>query len=188
MVGSERSGSFTDQDPHHVGVFLEIAISRAVTYRADAHGRHGAEILGEGRDYGCAGGSGEFEGGSTGINGFVFEKRRGGRGGDGKHAVLRVDGAAAHVDGRTMDGFDAEQIEGEADADDVADGIDRAHFVEMHLFDIDAVDGGFGFAQHAEDALGFGFYGSGEIGGMDHLQDSARDGDASAVRSHRHGI
>ena len=50
---------------------------------------------------------------------------------------------------------DGEQIEGKADADDVADGIDRADFVEMHLFDIDAVDGGFGFAQNAEDALGF---------------------------------
>ncbi len=87
--------------------------------------------------------------------GLFCKKRRGGRGGDGKHAVLGVDGAAAGVDGRAVDGFDSEQVEREADADDVADGIDRAHFVEVHLFDIDAVDGGFGFAQHPEDALGF---------------------------------
>ena len=48
-----------------------------------------------------------------------------------------------------MDGFDSEKIEGKADAYDVADGIDRAYFVEMHVFNIDAVNGGFRFSQNA---------------------------------------
>ncbi len=73
--------------------------------------------------------------------------------------MFGVDGATADVNGRAVNPVDAEQVEGEADADDIADGIDRADFVKMHLFDIDAVDSGFGFAENLEDALGIGFDG-----------------------------
>ena len=54
--------------------------------------------------------------------------------------------------------LDAEKIKGERDADDVADRIHRADFVEVNLFDVDAVDGGFGFSEeHVEDLFGFVF-------------------------------
>jgi hypothetical protein len=88
--------------------------------------------------------------------------------------VLGVHGAAAHIDGRAVDLVDAEQIEGEARADDVADGIDRADFVEVHLFYGDAVDGGFRLAEDAEDALGVGLDRVGQIGGVNHFQDAAQ--------------
>src|SRR5262249_23684995 len=69
-----------------------------------------------------------------------------------------------------------ELIEREGDTDDVADGIDGADFVEVHLFNIDAVDGGFGFAQRLEDAFGGGFGAVGRsarIHGANHFDDAA---------------
>ena len=46
---------------------------------------------------------------------------------------------AADVDRRAVDRIDASSDKRRASADDIADGIHRAHFVEMHFFDRDAV-------------------------------------------------
>ena len=46
-----------------------------------------------------------------------------------------------------------EQVETHADADDIADGIDRADFVEVNVFDTDAMSERFGFAEDLEDAM-----------------------------------
>ena len=67
--------------------------------------------------------------------------------------MLGIYSAAAHIYGRTMDLFDIEQMEREADSDDVANRIDRTHLVKMHLLDIHAVHGRFGFTKHAEHVL-----------------------------------
>ena len=64
-------------------------------------------------------------------------------------------------------------MQAHANADDVADGIDRADFVEMDLFDTDAVGGGFGFSERLKNASSGDFNGIGQIGGSDHFQDSA---------------
>ena len=62
-----------------------------------------------------------------------------------------------------MDCLRAEQIESEAGADDIGDGIDRAHFVEVHLFDRYAVDPGFGLAQPLKTASAFSLVRSGRL-------------------------
>ena len=54
-----------------------------------------------------------------------------------------------------------EQIERDAGADDVGDGIDRADFVEMNFFDGDAVDPRFGFAEPLKDGEALCFARSG---------------------------
>jgi hypothetical protein len=55
---------------------------------------------------------------------------------------------------------------GEADADDVADGIDRADFVEVHLFDIDAVTAASASASTWK-TRSLGLHGIGQIGGRE---------------------
>ena len=72
--------------------------------------------------------------------GLPAKQIRGGGSGDGKDAVLGLDGAAADVDGGAADFVDVEQIERDAGADDIGDGIGRADFVEVDFFDRDAVD------------------------------------------------
>ncbi len=85
--------------------------------------------------------------------------------------MFGFDCTAACVDGRAVDGVDAEQVDGEAGSDDIADGIDGAHFVEVDFFEGRAVNGGFGFGEGAEDAFGGGFHGFGEGGGGDQVDD-----------------
>ena len=52
-----------------------------------------------------------------------------------------------------------------------ADGIDRAHFVEMDFFDGDPMHLRFGFAQLIEDGDGIFFGARRDLGGVDHLDD-----------------
>ena len=134
------------QDAQHVGLIFEIAVASAVADARDAHGGERAEVGGERCDEGGSGGRGEFDGGAARVDGFAFEQRRGGGGGDGEHAVFGVDGAAADVDGRGMDFADVEEVERYAGAYDVGDGIDGSDFVEVDFFDGNAVDAGFGVA------------------------------------------
>jgi hypothetical protein len=87
--------------------------------------------------------------------------------------MFGIHGAAADVDGRAVDLFDSKQIEREADADDVADGIDCADFVKMDLLDVDAVNCRFRFSKGAEYALGVCFHSLGDVDRVDHLKDAA---------------
>ena len=54
--------------------------------------------------------------------------------------MLGIHGAAADVDGRAVDLFDSKQIEREADANDVANGIDCADLMKVNFADCGPVD------------------------------------------------
>ena len=69
----------------------------------------------------------------------------------------------------TMD-VDAEQFERDASAHDIRDGIRRAYFVEMHVFDWHLVDGRFGFSQSLKHGRGVLFGALGQGGVVDHFQ------------------
>ncbi len=53
-----------------------------------------------------------------------------------------------------MNLIDVEQIERDAGADDIGDGIDRAHFVKMNFFDRDPVNLRLGLAQTSKHGRG----------------------------------
>ena len=84
--------------------------------------------------------------------------------------MLSVHGAAADVDGGAVDFVDVEEIEGYAGAYDIGDGIGCAYFVEVHFFDGDAVDLGFGFGQALEDGGGVLFGAGGDFRVVDDLE------------------
>ena len=67
--------------------------------------------------------------------------------------------------------MDAEEVEGEAGADDVGDGIGRADFVEMDLLDGDLVDFGFGLGELLEYGEGVGLGALREVSLLDDLDD-----------------
>jgi len=58
--------------------------------------------------------------------------------------------STAQVERGTIDLVDAEQLEAQAGADDVADRIHRAHFVEMQALDRLLVDAGFDLGEPLE--------------------------------------
>ena len=64
--------------------------------------------------------------------------------------MIGLDRAGAGVDRRTVHALNAEQFQRVAGARDVADGIHRANFVEVHLLDGHAVDLRFRRSQHFE--------------------------------------
>ncbi len=145
--GFFRAAALANQDAQHVGVFGEIVIARAVSARDHAHRRQGAEVNGE---RGCDGGarrSGQFQAGAARIDRLAGEQFGGGGSGNRQNAMFGFHCPAADVYRRTVHRPDVEQVQADAGADDVADGIHRAHFVEMDLFDRNVVNFGFGLAQ-----------------------------------------
>ncbi len=72
-------------------------------------------------------------------------------------------GATTDVQSGAGKFLDAESGKTHASADDVHDGVDRAHFVEMDFFDGDVVNGGFRFAQFSENRGGTVFYRRGQF-------------------------
>ena len=71
--------------------------------------------------------------------------------------------SAADVDGGRVNLVDAEQMEPEAGAHDVADGIHRADFVEVDFLDRYAVDFGFRLTELLEHACAGLFDGFGKL-------------------------
>ncbi len=60
--------------------------------------------------------------------------------------MLSIDRSASNVDLRAVDFLDAQQVKRYTGADDVADRIDRAHFMEVNLLDRYSMGPGFCFA------------------------------------------
>ena len=90
------------------------------------------------------------------------------------------------LSGEQTDRVDAQQVERDARADDVGDGIDRADFVEVDLLDGDLVDGRLRLAQALEDRRGVAASTrSGNGRGVDHPQNVAGAGGPFARRSRR---
>ncbi len=104
---------------------------------------------------------------AVGIGGFAEEQARGGRRGNGQDAVGHFCGAAADVKSRAGEGFDSENLEANAGADDVNDGVYGADFMEVDFFEWDVVDGGFGFAEFRENGSGADFHAGCERGFLD---------------------
>ena len=102
---------------------------------------------------------------------MAFEEKQPWRGGDGECAVFGFDGAAADVDAGAVDLGNVEGIECDAGADDVADGIDGADFVEVDFFDGNVVGFSFGFGEALKDCEGVGFGFGGELAGVDDFFD-----------------
>ena len=81
----------------------------------------------------------------------VFEDLEGGRGREGKPAVLAAGHAAAQGHGPRIDGLNPQLRQGGGDAHDVEDGVGGPHLVEVHLLGGNPVDRGLGTRQHLED-------------------------------------
>lgn len=79
------------------------------------------------------------------------------------------DKSAPEREGRDDNALDAEGFHACEGSADVDDGIDAADFVEVHLINFGVVDGGFGFTDTIEDAIGFFFDGVGEMRVIDYF-------------------
>ena len=91
--------------------------------------------------------------------------------GTGSRPCSRVHRPAARIDRRAVDLLDAEQLERQAGAHDIGDGIGRADLVEVYLFDRHPMDGGFGGSEPFKDGLGMGARALGQFRAVDHLED-----------------
>ena len=121
--------------------------ARAVAGGQNRHRRHHIEAVGQRADQRRACRRGEFHLRSTRIDGLAgYQLRRSGRG-HRQQAVLGVHSPAAQIERAAPDGIHTQRVEAEAGAYNVADGIHRAHFVEVHLLNRHRVDLGFGFTQ-----------------------------------------
>ena len=123
----------------------KIFVACAEALRLEFHGGHNAEAGGESGEKGGAGGRGEFGLWTGAIDRAPFEEKGSGGCGDGECAVFSFDGSAAYVDARTVDFGNTERVKSDARADDVADGIDGAHFVEVDFLNGDVMRFGLGF-------------------------------------------
>ena len=72
--------------------------------------------------------------------------------------MLAEDGAAAHVERRREPPIDAKPFASGSGADDIDDGVDRTYFVEMHCFNGDGMDSGFGLAEEFKRTHGAGLH------------------------------
>ena len=89
---------------------------------------------------------------ARGVNRRIAQQRQRGRRRNGKGAVLANHGSAAHVERRRNPSIHAQCLGARRGADDIDDGVHRAHFVEMHFFNGNGMDGGFSLAQQLEGA------------------------------------
>lgn len=78
-----------------------------------------------------------------------------------------LDRAGPNVDRGAIHFVDLKEMEAVAGTDNVRDGIDCADFMEVNLFNRDAVDCGFCFSEDLEDSAGGGFDGGGDLGLVD---------------------
>jgi len=83
--------------------------------------------------------------------------------------MLGLDGSAPNVERRADDGADIEQVEGQAGAHDIGDGIGRAHLVEMHFLDGHLVNLRLGLAETAENGDGIAPGAFGDVGLFDNF-------------------
>ena len=168
LVGA---GRLAEDDAENIRVVRKIVIARAIADCRDLHRRQYAEARGQrGGDRGASRRD-QFDRGSARIDRSAGKQQRGGRGGDGKNAVLGFDGAAAHIERRADHGFDFEQIERDRGAHDIGDGIGRAHLVEVDLLDGHLMDLRFRFAELAENGDRIAARRLGEVRLLDHLDD-----------------
>ena len=167
-------------------MFAEIAISRTVADGPDGKGGHRAKFRGKGGDDRGPGGRGEFERGAARVDGFALKQGCRGRRRNREQTVLGVDCAATDIDWRAGDFLGVQQMEAEAGANNIRDGIDRADFVEVDAFERLLMDGGFGFGKLLKNGGGRSFDGSGGIRCVNHFENVGKvavlrlglDGDA----------
>ena len=176
-----------EREAEDVGEACGIACAGAVADAAGAHGRLRAEAGCESADEGGASGGDELFLEVCGVGGEAAEEIRGCGRGDGEVAVGALDHAAADVEWRAVpverlagvrECLLVEVLDASACADDIDDGVDRANFVEVDLFERDVVDFGFGRAEQLEGGDGEVLHGLGEVGVVDELAD---DGEGAAV-------
>ena len=82
--------------------------------------------------------------------------------------------ARSHCYRRAIDLLDTEQFKGQATADDIHDGIDRSHLVEMDFFNVDTMDPRLGLAKPFEHGLRVFAGFQGEFAGVDQFEDRAQ--------------
>jgi hypothetical protein len=135
----DSGGSIALHDAEDVGRVLRIAIAGAVGEFGDADGRHRAVGLGVRGDEQGAGRRDQL-GGAVAVNRHALEQPRGGRRGHREQPVLALHHAAADVQRRGLDVFDAEPLEAEHGAHNIDDRIEGTDLVQVHLLDRRAVD------------------------------------------------
>jgi hypothetical protein len=173
-IGSSAGpGGFPEDGAEDVGTRAVIAGAEAVSDPCADHALHGAEGFGE---------FGEESGSGWGDHfvGFVAlgdrdaagaEDFEGGGGGQRELSVGASDESGSLDDVAGGDPGPAEEVEGDAGADDVDDGIDGTDFVELDAFGWDTVDASFGDGDALEDGEGAGADPLGEGTGLDQVTD-----------------
>lgn len=85
-------------------------------------------------------------------NSCALENLQRGRSGEGKTSVGALDPAASLVHRRNVDLVHTQRFEPNARADDISNGVQGPHLVEMHIFHRHAMDLPFGFGNPLENA------------------------------------
>ena len=174
VVAFGGAGESPDHDAHDVGMLAEIPVARAIADGFDAHRRHGAEARRRARRQKRRRWAWSVPWRGRASRSACPRRSRAVAGrGHGQNAVFGVDRAAAHIDGRAVNSINLQQVKREAGAHDVADGIHRAHFVEMDLFDTDAVYGCFSLRENTENLFAGSHYRFRQLGRVDHFQNPA---------------
>ena len=117
----------------------------------DKGSRTGACVGSQGLDEGCACRRNQFAPDIRRIIGQAGEQFCRSWCRYGHDAVGAADEAAARMEGRRADLFNAQVVETPNSTDDVEDAVDSAYFMEVDLLYRDAMDLGFGSSQGAKD-------------------------------------
>ena len=145
---------FTDEHAQHVWRHRIVAIAGAVADAFDLHRGNRAERRGVGRRDQRAGRRHQFFLHRAAVNRRIAEYPDRRRRRHGKHAVRRMDHAAADVQRRADDAVRAGPLHREHGTDDVDDRVERADLVQVDLLHRHLMDRRFRFAEPLEHGLG----------------------------------
>jgi hypothetical protein len=145
---------FAHQQAQQIGLACGLASARAVAGFQDAHSGQLFVAHIEHPQQHRAGRGHALHRLAGRVDRRIAQQSQRGRSGNGQRAVLADNGSAAHVERRRKPAIHAERLGARGGADNIDDGVHRAHLVEVHLFDGDGMDGGFRFAQQLKGANG----------------------------------
>src|SRR5262245_12576149 len=130
----------TDKQAQTVRKVLKLFRPGAVPDTIDHKAGQLAEVVNDGGKDSSAGRGHEFRGYVFGIDARAPKQIRCSGSGNRIYAMLTVNESSADIDGRTDESIDGQRIEANRCAHCIDNRIDRAHFMELHIFRRDVMD------------------------------------------------
>src|SRR5581483_10655364 len=135
LDGFRRARGFPQHYPQQIRLLRKVAIARPIADSADAHRRHWPETSRQGDHDGRPRRRSQLHSRPPGIYRLtLYESRRGGCG-NRQRTVCALYRPRSQVERRAINAVGLEQLQGDARADNVDDGIGGAHFVKVNFFD-----------------------------------------------------